>query len=49
MGPDVLAKLGVTLKAQNPQGKQIQKIFNIQTENDIINWIVHKYPHLCTR
>ena len=49
MGRDVLAKLGITLKAQKPQGKQIQKIFNIQTEINIIKWTVHKYPHLCTR
>ena len=49
MGRDVLSTLGITLKAQKPQGKQIQKIFNIQTEKNIIKWIVHKYPHLCTR
>ena len=44
-----MAKLGITLKAQKPQGEQIQKIFNIQTEKNIIKWIVHKYSHLCTR
>ena len=48
MGRDVLANLGITLKAQKPQGKQIPKIFNIQTEKNIIKWIVHKYPRLYT-
>ena len=47
MGRDVLAKLGITLKAEKPQGKQVHTI--IQTEKNIIRWIFQKYPHLCTR
>ena len=49
MGRDVLAKLGITLKAEKPHGKQIHTILNIQTEKNIIKWIFQKYPHLCTR
>ena len=49
MGRDVLAKLGITLKAEKPHGKQVHTIRNIQTEKNIIKWIFQKYPHLCTR
>ena len=49
MGRDVLAKLGITLKAEKPHGKQVHTILNIQTEKNIIKWIFQKYPHLCTR
>ena len=49
MGRDVLAKLGITLKAEKPHGKQIHTILNIQTEKNIIKWIFQKYPPLCTR
>ena len=49
MGRDVLAKLGITLKAVTPHGKQVHIILNIQTEKNIIKWIFQKYPQLCTR
>ena len=49
MGRDLLAKLGITLNANKPNGKQNSQIFNIQTEKNIIKWIIQKYPHLCTR
>ena len=49
MGRDVLAKLGITLKAEKSHGKQGHTILNIQTEKNIIKWIFQKYPHLCTR
>ena len=49
IGRDVLSKFGITLKAQKPQGKQINQVLNIQTEKNIIKWIFQKYPHLCTR
>ena len=49
MGRDVLAKLGITLKAEKPHGKQVHTILNIQTEKNIIKWIFKKYPLLCTR
>ena len=49
MGRDVLAELGITLKAEKPHGKQVHTILNIQTEKNIIKWIIQKYPHLCTR
>ena len=49
MGRDVLAKLGITLKAEKPHGKQVHTILNIQTEKNIIKWIFQNYPHLCTR
>ena len=49
MGRDVLAKFGITLKAEKPHGKQVHTILNIQTEKNIIKWIFQKHPHLCTR
>ena len=49
MGRDLLAKLGITLNANKPNGKQNSPILNIQTEKNIIKWIIQKYPHLCTR
>ena len=49
MGRDILTKLGITLSAQKKPGKTINLISNIQTEKNIIKWIFHKYPHLCTR
>ena len=49
MGRDILTKLEITLSAQKKPGKTINLISNIQTEKNIIKWIFHKYPHLCTR
>ena len=49
MGRDLLAKIGITLNASKPMGKQILQDYNIQTENNILKWILQKYPHLCTR
>ena len=49
MGRDILTKLGITLSAHKRPGKTINIIKNIQTEKNIIKWIFHKYPHLCTR
>ena len=49
MGRDILTKLGITLSAHKKPGKTINIITNIQTEKNIIKWIFHKYPHLCTR
>ena len=49
MGRYILTKLGITLSAQKKPGKTINLISNIQTEKNIIKWIFHKYPHLCTR
>ena len=46
---DLLAKLGITLNANKPKGKQILQVFNAQTEKNIIKRILQKYPHLCTR
>ena len=49
MGRDLLAKLWITLNANKQNGKQISQILNVQTEKNIIKWILQKYPHLCTR
>ena len=49
MGRDLLAKIGITLNANKPKGKQTLQVFNIQTEKNVIKWILQKYPHLCTR
>ena len=49
MGRDLLAKLGITLNANKPNGKQISQILNIQTEKNIIKWLLQIYPHQCTR
>ena len=49
MGRDLLAKIGITLNANKPKGKQNLQVLNVQTEENIIKWILQKYPHLCTR
>ena len=46
MGRDLLAKKVITLNANKPNGKQTLQVFNIQTEKNVIKWILQKYPHL---
>ena len=49
MGRDLLAKLGITLSAKKPKFKKFLQVFNIETEKNIMKWILQQYPHLCTR
>ena len=49
MGRDLLANVGITLNANKPKGKQTLQVLNVQTEKNVIMWILQKYPHLCTR
>ena len=51
MGRDILQKLGITLQ-QRPMrspGNYINPISHIETEKNIIKWILRKYPYLCSR
>ena len=51
MGRDILQKLGITLQ-QRPMrspGNYINSISHIKTEKNIIEWILRKYPYLCSR
>ena len=49
MGRDILQQLGIVLTATKPTGKIINLVSDTATEQNIINWIFKKYPHLCTR
>ena len=49
MARDLLTKIGITLNANKPKGKQTLQVFKIQKEKNVIKWILQKYPHLCTR
>ena len=49
IGRNILRQLGIQLTATKPTGKKIGLISDIPTEQNIIKWILKKYPHLCTR
>ena len=49
MGRDILRKLGIHLTASKPIGKTVGLISDATIEQNIINWMFKKYPHLCTR
>ena len=51
MGRDILQKLGIALQQRPKQspGNNINSISHIETEKNIIIWVLRKYPHLCSR
>ena len=48
-GRDILRKLEIHLTASKPIGKSVGLFSDAEIEQNIINWIFKKYPHLCTR
>ena len=51
MGRDILQKLGIALQQRPKQspGNNISSISHIENEKNIINWVLRKYPHLCSQ
>ena len=51
MGRDILQKLGITLQQRHMRspGNYINSISHIETEKNIIKWILRKYPYVCSR
>ena len=48
MGRDILKQLGIHLIDSKPNGRTIGLISDTSTEENLIEWIFRKYPHLCT-
>ena len=51
MGRDILQKLVITLQQRHMRspGNYINSISHIETEKNIIKWILRKYPYVCSR
>ena len=51
MGRDILQKLGIGLQQRPKQspGSNLNSISHIETEKNIIKWVLRKYPHFCSR